>query len=109
MIFTSLVLLALTLFVAWDSSLNAGQHRLSGAAQPSNRRKLGFARRRWALARSSSVSTNTRMGNELVLTPAYCPAVAEAGLVAAGVADAPSSGSGWSEDLESVCARRPAG
>jgi hypothetical protein len=48
MIFPSLVLLALTLFVAWDSSEDAGPARLYDSPEQSNRWKLGSARRLWS-------------------------------------------------------------
>lgn len=75
MIFSSLVLLALTLFVAWDSSEGADQARLYDSPGPANRRKLWSARRPGSrvlltVARQTAPSaTNPSRRRPMVLMP----------------------------------------
>jgi len=71
MIFTSFVLLALTLLVAWDSGADSERARLSDAPEPSDRRKLGSARRPWSLALPTVGSTDGAISAEHQLMPAF--------------------------------------
>jgi hypothetical protein len=81
MIFSSLVLLALTLFVAWDSSEGANQARLSDSPGQSNRRKLWSARRPWSWVqptvarRTAPSATNPGRRQPMVLMPRAHPSL----------------------------------
>ena len=70
MIFTSFVLLALTLLVAWDSAADSERASLSGAPEQSDRRKLDSARRPWSLALPTVSSTVGAISAEYLPMPA---------------------------------------